>query len=161
MKAPWNRQIQSDRTLILRIWEIQILTIFYHCFLSSHGSDPMVAQVLLGLSRLPKDRKRSMRAPWNRQKELVPATLFSSFSDLFDNEFWSGKFIIFIFCWRWNSNNTWWNMFQYSIFQIISITVRSVRVWRFQGAFMGPKKSIKTCFTVDSLLKTPFSALKS
>ena len=102
MKAPWNRQIQSDRTVILRIWNIQILTIFYYCFLSSHRSEPMVAQVLSGLSWLPTDRKRPMRAPWNRQKELVPAELFSSFSDLFENKFWSWKSLP-----KWNSNNTW------------------------------------------------------
>ena len=61
----------------------------------------------------------------------------------------------------WNLKKTWWNIFKISIFQLLSITVRSGRIWRFQGAFMGLKTSVETCFTVDLPQKTPFSASKS
>ena len=91
MKALWNRQIQPDRTVLLRNGKIGILIIFYHVFFNFHGSDPRVAKLISGLSRLSTDEKRSMRPTWNRQTEFVPKMLLSSFSERSEAEICSWK----------------------------------------------------------------------
>ena len=91
MKAPWHRQIQPDRTVLFRNGKIWILNVYYHVFFNFHGSDPRVAKLILGLCRLSIDEKRSMKAPWNRQIELVPKMLLLSFSERSEAEICSWK----------------------------------------------------------------------
>ena len=46
MEAPWNRQIQPDRTVLLRNWKIEILGIFDHVFVESSGRWHMTSKVI-------------------------------------------------------------------------------------------------------------------
>ena len=52
----------------------------------------------------------------------------------------------------WNHgriDNSHQNIVKLGIFQILSFIFESGEIRRFQGAFMSPKTSVKTCSTVD------------
>ena len=46
------------------------------------------------------------------------------------------------------------NIVKFGIFQFLSFIFESGEIRRFQGALMGSKTSVQTCFTVDLPLKS-------